>query len=171
MQKIIVIGCPGSGKSTFSKALHARTGIPLVHLDNLYWNADKTTVDRAVFLERLDTALAGDRWIIDGNYLSTMERRLDACDTVILLDYPTDVCLAGIRERRGTARTDMPWVETEEDTELTDFVKHYATHTRPQVAELLQKYVHKSIFTFTKREETDTFLINLQHGDIASGKE
>lgn len=161
MQKIIVIGCPGSGKSTFSKALHARTGIPLVHLDNLYWNADKTTVDRAVFLERLDTALAGDRWIIDGNYLSTMERRLDACDTVILLDYPTDVCLAGIRERRGTARTDMPWVETEEDPAFTDFVKHYATHTRPQVMTLLTKYPDKTVHTFYTRTDADAFLKTL----------
>ena len=51
MQKIIVIGCPGSGKSTFSKALHKIIGIPLFHLDMLFWNADKTTVEKAVFLE------------------------------------------------------------------------------------------------------------------------
>ena len=53
MRKIIVIGCPGSGKSTFSKALHRITGIPLIHLDMLYWNPDRTTVERPVFLERL----------------------------------------------------------------------------------------------------------------------
>lgn len=53
MKKIIVIGCPGSGKSTFSKALNKITGIPLFHLDMMFWNADKTTVEKTVFLERL----------------------------------------------------------------------------------------------------------------------
>lgn len=51
MKKIIVIGCPGSGKSTFSKALHEVTGIPLFRLDMLFWNEDKTTVGRTVFLD------------------------------------------------------------------------------------------------------------------------
>ena len=53
MNRIMVIGCPGSGKSTFSKALHEITDIPLYHLDMMYWNADRTTVDKAVFREKL----------------------------------------------------------------------------------------------------------------------
>ena len=53
MKKVIVIGCPGSGKSTFSRALHEIVGIPLYHLDMMYWNADRTTVEKSVFLERL----------------------------------------------------------------------------------------------------------------------
>ena len=101
MKKVIVIGCPGSGKSTVSRALHNKTGIPLYHLDMMYWNADKTTVEKSVFLERLSAVLKKDEWIIDGNYGSTMELRMVACDTVIFLDYPLDICLDGIRERRG----------------------------------------------------------------------
>jgi len=93
MKKVIVIGCPGSGKSTVSRALHNKTGIPLYHLDMMYWNADKTTAEKSVFLERLSTVLEKDEWIIDGNYGSTMELRMAACDTVIFLDYPLDVCL------------------------------------------------------------------------------
>ena len=73
MKKVIVIGCPGSGKSTVSRALHNKTGIPLYHLDMMYWNADKTTVEKSVFLERLSAVLEKDEWIIDGNYGSTME--------------------------------------------------------------------------------------------------
>ena len=57
MKKIIVIGCPGSGKSIFSKRLHNKIGIPLFHLDMMYWNEDKTTVDKEVFLERLNNTL------------------------------------------------------------------------------------------------------------------
>ena len=91
MKKIIVIGCPGSGKSTFSKALHKITGIPLFHLDMMYWNADKTTVEKSLFLERLSKTLSEKEWIIDGNYASTMELRIKECDTIIFLDKKTDL--------------------------------------------------------------------------------
>ena len=107
MQKVIVIGCPGSGKSTFSRALSQITGLPLTHLDMLYWNADKTTVERSVFIERLSEVLQKDAWLIDGNYSSTMELRMQECDTVFFLDYPADICLQGVKDRQGKPRPDM----------------------------------------------------------------
>ena len=158
MKRVIVIGCPGSGKSTVSRALHNKTGIPLYHLDMMYWNADKTTVEKSVFLERLSTVLEKDEWIIDGNYGSTMELRMVACDTVIFLDYPLDVCLDGIRERRGKPRSDMPWIETEEDEEFIEFIKSYNEQQKPIVIELLEKYGDKNIVIFKSREEADAFL-------------
>ena len=158
MKKVIVIGCPGSGKSTVSRALHNKTGIPLYHLDIMYWNADKTTVEKSVFLERLSAVLEKDEWLIDGNYGSTMELRMAACDTVIFLDYPLDVCLEGIRERRGESRSDMPWIETEEDTEFIEFIKNYNELQKPQVLELLKKYADKNINIFTSREQANAFL-------------
>ena len=158
MKKAIVIGCPGSGKSTFSRALAKKTGLPLCHLDMLYWNADKTTVARSVFLERLRPVLKADAWIVDGNYASTMELRLAACDTVFFLDYPTDVCLEGVRTRRGKARTDMPWVETEEDAQFVEYVRRFAEVQRPEVLSLLQKYKEKKIVVFHSREEAEAFL-------------
>lgn len=139
----MVIGCPGSGKSTFSRTLHKLTGIPLFHLDMMYWNSDRTTVDKAVFREQLSNTLQKDEWIIDGNYGSTMELRLQACDTVIFLDYSLNVCLDGIKERRGKARTDMPWIENEEDAEFIEFIKNYNSQSRPKVMELLDKYSQK----------------------------
>ena len=158
MKKVIVIGCPGSGKSTVSRALHNKTGIPLYHLDMMYWNADKTTVEKSVFLERLSAVLEKDAWIIDGNYGSTMELRMAACDTVIFLDYPLDVCLDGIRERRGKPRSDMPWIETEEDEEFIEFIKSYNEQQKPKVLELLKKYADKNIIIFRSREQVDAFL-------------
>ena len=158
MKKIIVIGCPGSGKSTFARALHDKTGIPLYHLDMMYWNADKTTVEKSVFLERLSAALEKDEWIIDGNYSSTMELRMAACDTVIFLDYPLDVCLDGIKERRGKPRSDMPWIETEEDKEFIEFIKNYNEQQKPKVLELLKKYSDKNIIILGSREQADAFL-------------
>ena len=158
MKKVIVIGCPGSGKSTVSRALHNKTGIPLYHLDMMYWNADKTTVKKSVFLERLYVVLEKDEWIIDGNYGSTMELRMAECDTVIFLDYPLDVCLDGIRERRRKPRSDMPWIETEEDAEFIEFIKSYNEQQKPKVLELLEKYGDKNIVIFKSREEADAFL-------------
>lgn len=160
----MVIGCLGSGKSTFSRELHKITGIPLFHLDMMYWNADRTTVDKAVFCERLSDAIKKSEWIIDGNYGSTIELRLKECDTVIFLDYPLEVCLEGIKERRGKERTDMPWVEAEdeEDTEFIDFIKNYNSQSRPQVMELLDKYSCKNIIIFKKRDEADEFLTQIK---------
>lgn len=164
MKKIMVIGCPGSGKSTFSKALHDATGIPLYHLDMLYWNADRTTVEKSVFRERLANTLQKEAWIIDGNYGSTMEMRMQACDTVIFLDYPLEVCMEGVRIRRGKARTDMPWVEAEdeEDAEFIAFIKSYNSESRPKVMELLEKYKEKNVEIFRSREEAAEFLERLR---------
>lgn len=159
----MVIGCPGSGKSTFSRTLHKLTDIPLFHLDMMNWNSDRTTVDKAVFRERLTNTIQMDEWIIDGNYGSTIELRLQACDTVIFLDYPLNVCLDGIKERRGKARTDMPWIENEdeEDAEFIEFIKNYNFKSRPKVMELLDKYSHKDIYIFKTRNEADEFLNQL----------
>ena len=133
-------------------------GIPLYHLDMMYWNADKTTVEKSVFLERLSSVLEKDEWIIDGNYGSTMELRMAACDTVIFLDYPLEVCLNGIKERRGKPRSDMPWFETEEDAEFIEFIKNYNEQQKPKVLELLEKYGDKNIVIFESREQADAFL-------------
>lgn len=161
MNKIIVIGCPGSGKSTFSKELHNRTGIPLFHLDMMFWNADKTTVEKSVFRKRLFNIFKLDKWIIDGNYQSTMESRLRECDTVFFLDYSLETCLEGVRVRRGKARTDMPWIEkeNEEDAEFVEFIKNYRSESRPIVLALLRQYEHKKIYIFRERSEAEEFLI------------
>ena len=161
MQRIIVIGCPGSGKSTVSRALHNKTGIPLYHLDMMYWNADKTTVEKSIFFERLSDVLEKDEWITDGNYGSTMELRMASCDTVIFLDYPLDVCLGGIKERRGKPRSDMPWIETEEDEEFIEFIKSYNEQQKPKVLELLEKYSDKNIVIFKSREQANEFLLQI----------
>ncbi len=162
MQKIIVIGCPGSGKSYFSKELHKATALPLFHLDMMFWNADKTTVDKETFLKRLYGVLDKPQWIIDGNYGSTMEMRLRVCDTVFFLDYPLEVCLKGIEERQGKPRSDIPWIETETDEEFLEFIQNYNTESRPKVISLLEKYPHKTIHVFKTRNEATAYLEGLK---------
>ncbi len=159
--RILILGCPGSGKSTFARALAARTGLPLVHLDNIWWRADGTHVPREEFDRALETLLRGEQWIMDGDYSRTYEVRIRAADTVVFLDYPEDVCMDGIRARVGQPRPDMPWAETVLDPELVAQVQSYARDNRPQVLALLQKYPEKRSLIFTARQEADRWLSRL----------
>ena len=158
MQKIIVIGCPGAGKTTFAQKLCDKSGLPLFHLDAIWHKADRTHISREEFDARLGEILAKDAWIIDGNYSRTLERRLTACDTVVLFDLPVELCLAGAVARVGQKRPDMPWIETEEDAEFTEFIKKFNKQQRPQILELLKKHHDKHIFVFQSRMEADMFL-------------
>ena len=158
MKRIMIIGCPGSGKSTFARVLAAKTGLPLHYLDMMYWNPDRTTKPKDEFRAALRETVELTEWIIDGNYGLTLEIRMEACDTVIFLDYPVEVCIAGVEERRGKPRPDMPWVETEPDLEFIEFIKKYNEESRPKVIELLEKYKEKNIIIFKSRAEADEFL-------------
>ena len=83
------------------------------------------------------------------------------CDTVLFLDYPLDVCLDGIRERRGKPRSDIPWIETEEDAGFIEFIKNYNEQQKPKVLALLEKYSDKNIIILKSREQADEFLSRL----------
>lgn len=162
MQKICIIGCPGSGKSTFARKLQEITGLPICHLDLLHHKPDRTTVDRDEFVERLNEVLAKDRWIIDGNYNGTMDLRLAACDTVFFFDLPAEVCLAGVEARRGKVRPDMPWIEMEEDPEFTAYIRSFATEKLPLIQERIEQYPNISVIRFSSRAEADEYLLALQ---------
>ena len=161
MERVIVIGCPGAGKSTFARRLQGVTGLPLIHLDMLFWNEDKTTVSREEFDKRLKSVLTTQKWIIDGNYSRTLEMRMNVCDTVFFLDLPTEECLLGVRARIGTKRPDIPWVETEENAEFLQFIKDFTEARRPQILALLEKYNDKNIIVFHSHSEIDRYLSKL----------
>lgn len=159
MKKIVVIGCPGAGKSTFARRLKEMTGLPLYYLDQIWHKADRTTVSKEEFDAKLREIIQQDSWIIDGNYLRTMECRLDACDTVFFLDYPLEICLEGAKARIGTVREDMPWVETEFDEEFRQWILDFPKDQIPVIYELLKKYeTEKEIIIFRSRDEAEKFL-------------
>lgn len=159
MRRIIVIGCPGSGKTTFAEKLHFKTGIPLYHLDAIWHKPDRTHISRDEFDTRIQEIFGEDEWIIDGNYSRTLEIRLRECDTVFLFDLPTYVCLQGASERLGKSRYDMPWIETELEPDFKMQIEEFSTKNLPMIYDLLEKYSqNKSIIVFKSREETDIYL-------------
>ena len=160
-KRILVLGCPGSGKSTFARALAARTGQPLIHLDNLWWQADGSHISRDEFDRALAGLLAGEQWIMDGDYSRTYEVRVQAADTVIFLDYPEEICMAGIVARVGQNRPDMPWTESTLDPELVAMVQTYARDNRPVLLALFKSYPEKQVVTFTDRTQADRWLSEL----------
>lgn len=158
-RKIVIIGCPGSGKSTFAKKLRDKTGLPLFHLDMIYHRPDRTTISRNEFDERLRAILDTNEWIIDGNYQRTLGVRFKECDTVFLFDLPTEDCIAGARARVGQERDDMPWAETELDREFGQFILGFRSEQLPAIYDLIEKYRSSvSVTVFHSRHEADAWL-------------
>ena len=138
MQKVLVIGCSGAGKSTFARRLRDITGLPLYYLDRLWHKPDRTNVTREAFDRGLAQWLARPAWILDGNYSRTLPQRLEACDTVFFLDFPLEVCLAGVENRRGAQRPDMPWVEEELDAEFLQYILDFGQAQLPAIRAMLE---------------------------------
>lgn len=163
MKKVIIIGCPGSGKTTFAEKLNKLTGLPLYHLDAIWHKPDKTHIPREEFDKRIAEIFATKEWIIDGNYKRTIEMRLKECDTVFLFDLPTEVCIQGATERIGKGRYDLPWLETELSAEFRAFIEDFPNDTLPYIYELLDKHKdEKQVIIFKSREETCEYLDDLK---------
>lgn len=159
MRKIIVIGSPGAGKSVFSRKLRDITNIQLYHLDMLYHKEDGTHISKEELEKILIQIFKEDSWIIDGNYQRTIEMRLKECDTVFLLDFPTEVCIAGAESRVGKKREDLPWVEEKLDENFKQAIIDFSNNKLPKIYELLYKYKENiDIIIFKSRDEADNYI-------------
>lgn len=157
-RKIIVIGSSGAGKSTFSRQLRDITGLPLYHLDMIWHKPDRTNVTKEEFDKRLFEIMLTDEWIIDGNYQRTLEMRLEKCDTVFLLDFPLEICLAGAAARVGKKREDMPWIEEKLDEEFRQWIVDFPNKKLPEIYRMLEHCKVKNVIIFKSRHEIDEYL-------------
>lgn len=159
MSRIIVIGSPGAGKSTFARRLRDISGLPLYYLDMIYHRSDMTTVSREEFDEKLERILETERWIIDGNYRRTLQLRLEKCTDVFLFDLPAEVCLKGACERVGKIREDMPWTEDRLDPEFRQYILDFPKDQLPEIYEMTERYRGSvSVTVFHARDEADEWI-------------
>ena len=163
MNRIIIIGSPGAGKSCFARKLRDMTGLPLYYLDQVYHKPDRTTVTREEFDRKLLEIMQTDNWIIDGNYQRTLPIRFEACTDVFFLDYPLEQCLEGAALRIGIKREDLPWIEEEFDPEFRQYILDFHRDQLPRIYELVEQYQDiKRITIFHSREEADEWITRLR---------
>lgn len=159
-RKIIVIGCPDAGKSTFSRRLAEKTGIDLYHLDAIYWKKDCSHISRARLIAEQKKILKQDCFIIDGNFKSTLEMRVEKADLVFLFDLPTEDCIYGATHRKGN-RPEMP-CDLPNNDKLIDFIKRFNTEIKPIIDELLIKHNSK-VIVFHSHKEADDYLTSIKN--------
>jgi len=138
MQRVLVIGAGGAGKSTFSVRLGQRTGLPVVHLDREHWQPGWVEPPRETWGATIARLVAGERWILDGNFGGSLEQRLAACDTVVFMDMPRLQCLWRVLLRRlrhrGRARPDMaPGCNEKLPADFLWWIWTYSARRRPAI--------------------------------------
>ena len=166
MERVIIIGCGGAGKSTLARKLGEKTGLPVVHLDKLFWRPGWVQVSQEEFDQLHRRELAKDRWILDGNFNRTMELRLEKCDTVIYLDFNRITCILGWMKRVvknwGTAREDMaPGCNEWFDPEFAKWLWNFNKLNRSRYLAILEKQKDKEVYIFRNRRQVRNFLNTL----------
>ena len=162
----MIIGCSGSGKTTLSRALGEKLGLPVVHLDQLWWTGNWETVTREEFDARLQSVLEEPRWIIDGNYSRTIPMRLPKCDTIIYLDFNRWECLLGMFQRvsrwHGQKRPDMGGECRERfDPEFARWIWNFNKENRVRNYSWLAQAKHAKSIVLRNRREVKAFLAEI----------
>ena len=166
MERIIIIGCGGAGKSTLARQLGEKLDIPVVHLDKLFWKPGWAQVTQEEFDILHTQELAKEKWIMDGNFNRTMPERIVRCDTVIYLDFSRFACLLGVLKRvlttYGTVRPDMGEGCPERiDFEFLKWVWNYNKDKRERNYRLLNEAEHAETIVLKNRRAVRKFLAQL----------
>lgn len=160
MQRVLVIGISGAGKSTFARRLALRTGLPLIHLDREFWNPGWKETPLPEWRARVAELAARDTWIMDGGYAATLDQRLPRADTVVWFDYPRARCLRRVAWRiattYGRVRPDMGEGCPEQfDLEFVRFVWRYHAATRPRIEEALALHLPRDARLVVVKRDDD----------------
>jgi len=162
----MIVGSPGSGKSTLSKILSQKLGYPVLHLDKIYHIDNKNSISKEELKDRIAKFVeTNEFFLIDGNYGSTMEYRMQFVDTVIILDINTNICLANIEKRRlsNELRSDMAegFDNSTFDDEFIEFVKSFRNNNLPKIKLLLSKYNYLQQIYLKSYKAIENFALSL----------
>jgi adenylate kinase family enzyme len=166
LNRIAIIGAPGSGKTTLSQRLEKVYNLPLFNIDTIYqlpnWVMRDPKERDAMILEEADK----DQWIIDGTFIDTLEYRVNRADKVIFLDYSTWTFLRGIFDRLihnyGKEKPDMPGCKERFDLDFIFYVATYNIRRRKYVLEVLDKFKDKDIMIFRKQKDLNKWVEELE---------
>jgi adenylate kinase family enzyme len=166
MERILIIGCGGAGKSTLARQLGQKLDLPVVHLDKLFWKPGWVEESQEEFDRKLALELEKSKWIIDGNFNRTMPQRLAKCDTIIYLDFSRWTCLIGVAKRvlttYGSVRPDMGAGCPERfDLDFLRWVWNYNKNKRQRNYQLLNEATHAKKIVLKNRCMVKQFLENI----------
>jgi adenylate kinase family enzyme len=165
VEKVVVVGCCGSGKSYVAREIGRLTGAPVTHLDAIYYDDEWNAAPMDGFADAQHELVARPRWVIDGNYNSTLEIRLRACDTVVFLDLPTRSCLWGMLSRQlrhGAGQNSTNGVYNRINTDVVKYVRGYRRSMRPRVLAKFDEYAgHARVVSLRSRAHARQWLAEL----------
>ncbi|MBX9906279.1 AAA family ATPase [Patescibacteria group bacterium] len=160
MNKIVIIGCPGAGKTTLARRLGAQLDIPVHHLDQYFWKENRISISQEDFLKIQKDLMAEKRWIIDGNFTKSIENRVINSDTVIFLDFSKTIILWRIFKRYiqyfGKVRPDVGG-NNKEKIEWKN-IKFILKYPAKDIHDVLARYTDKDIFILHNPKEVADFL-------------
>jgi len=168
MQRVMIIGSAGAGKTTLAMKLGAICQLPVIHLDAHYWRSGWTPSDAADWKEKVDELSSGKCWVMDGNYGGTMDVRITAADTIIFLNFSRVTCLYRVFKRafryRGHTRPDLAdgCPEQLPDWEFIRWIWTYPESRTPKVLSMLAAQVNKTTVVLQSRGDVDRFLANVE---------
>ncbi len=167
MERIMIIGCGGAGKSTLARQLGEKLNLPVVHLDQIWWAPGNWKhLEREEFDKLLKAEIEKPQWILDGNFNRTIELRLQACDTVVYLDFNRFICLSSWLKRVitnwGQTRADMTdgcveWF----DPEMAKWIWEFNRKNRKRYYELLVRAGDKNVYILKNRRMVRKYLEQL----------
>ena len=166
MKRVCVVGCSGAGKTTLAGEIAARTGLPYVSLDARYWHPGWVGAPEDEWYRTHADLIARDRWVIDGNFFTTLETRLAAADTAVFVDLPAWRCFLRVLRRSarwwGRTRPDMgPGCNERFDPEFLNYVWHFDRDFRPRLIAAMERRPALQIIPIRNGRERAAFLDGL----------
>ena len=167
MEKILIIGCSGGGKSTLARKIGNILTLPVIHLDIHFWKSGWIESTDEEWIPKVKELIKQDKWVMDGNFGETIPIRVEAADTVIFLDTSRTLQLWGVFTRvlkfYGKTRPDLPEGCPERfDWAFTKWVWQYNKNNRPKILNFLTNYKDsKNIIILKNRKEMNEFARSL----------